>query len=57
MKQDFYKPEVKQWKEENPQLWKALQLLWLGLVIGNLNHIKYEAMLSIRFSEGLVRGQ
>jgi hypothetical protein len=41
MKQDFYKPEVKQWKEENPQLWKALQLLWLGLVIGNLNHIKY----------------
>ena len=36
MKQDFYKPEVKQWKEENPQLWKALQLLWLGLVIGNV---------------------
>jgi hypothetical protein len=57
MKQDFYKPEVKQWKEENPQLWNALQLLWLGLVIGILNHLKSEDMLSIRFREGLVRGQ
>eukprot|EP00802_Teleaulax_amphioxeia_P023279 Tamp_23831.p2 GENE.Tamp_23831~~Tamp_23831.p2 ORF type:complete len:150 (+),score=31.00 Tamp_23831:1-450(+) len=35
MKQDFYKPEFKQWKDENPQLWKAAQLLWITLVIGS----------------------
>ena len=34
MKQDFYRPEFKQWKDENPQLWKAAQLLWITLVIG-----------------------